>query len=220
MVSVKKPGLGQDWLYTGRAIVINTLMLNAGWMSVQREDIGDQTYWRLFIRARDQDGSQGIPITDPPWDLNLRYQLEPQAYEAGGDYAPVPSGYWIDLTALAEIYGWHRLPSLPNWRTYYAGSRFSEFAYTEGLDWYSAMLQLYPAEALVTATPVLPPTITPSRTPRPTTTPYPTWTSRPTRTPSITPTPLPPTLTQTPTHTPVPTETPPTIIPVFPSPTP
>jgi len=208
------PGREQDWLYTGRAIAINTLMLNAGWLSVAREDIGDQTYWRVFIRTQKQDGSQGTPLRDPPWDLNTRYQLDPEAYEAGGSYAPVPAGYWVDITSLAEIYGWHRLAALPGWRTYYTGARFTEFAHTDGLDWYSAMLELYPAEALITPTVVLPPTITPSRTPRPTTTPYPTWTPRATLTPSRTPTPRPPTSTAPPTSTP------PTIIPTFPSSTP
>ncbi|MFH1183655.1 MAG: DPP IV N-terminal domain-containing protein [Chloroflexota bacterium] len=209
-----EPGLQQDWLYTGRAFAINTLMLNAGWISVAREDIGDQTYWRVFVRVQNQDGSQGAPMTDPPWDLNTRYQLDPRAYEAGGSYVRVPPGYWLDLTSLAEMYGWHRLAALPGWRTYYAGARFSELAHTGGLDWYSAMLELYPAEALVTATAVLPPTITPSRTPRPTTTPYPTWTPRATLTASRTPTPLPPTSTLPPTPTP------PTVIPTFPSATP
>jgi TolB protein len=209
-----EPGLEQDWLYTGRAFAINTLMLNAGWISVAREDIADQTYWRVFVRVQNQDGSQGEPMRDPPWDLNTRYQLDPRAYEAGGSYVQVPSGYWVDLTSLAEMYGWNRLAALPGWHTYYAGARFSEFAQTGGLDWYSAMLELYPAEALVTATAVLPPTITPSRTPRPTTTPYPTWTPRATPTASRTPTPLPPTNTLPPTSTPL------TVIPTFPSATP
>jgi TolB protein len=214
------PGLEQDWLYTGRAFTLNTLMLNAGWMSAVREDIGDQTFWRVFIRTRDQDGSQGIPIKDPPWDLNTRYQLDPQAYEDGGSFAPVPSGYWIDFTSLAEHHGWHRLPALPGWRTYYLGARFSEFAATDGLDWYSAMLELYPPEALITPTVVLPPTITPSRTPRPTTTPYPTWTPRPTRTGTISPVPSASLTALPPTSTPPPTPTPPTVIPTFPSATP
>lgn len=208
------PGLEQDWLYTGRAFAINTLMLNAGWMSVTREDVGDRTYWRVFVRAQNQDGSQGSPLRNPPWDLNSRFQLDPQAYEDGGGYAPVPPGYWIDLTALAELYGWHRLAALPDWRTYYEGARFTEFARTDGLDWYSAMLELYPSDALITPTPVLPPTMTPSRTPRPTSTPYPTSTPRATLTPSLSPTPLPP------SNTPLPTPTPPTVIPTFPSATP
>jgi TolB protein len=61
-----------------------------------------------------------------------------------------------------------RVPALPNWRTFYRGARFSEFALTGGLDWYSAMLQLYPPDVLVTPTRVLPPTITTATLPPPT----------------------------------------------------
>jgi TolB protein len=189
---------------TGRAFAINSLMANAGWMITVREDVGAQTYWRLYIRTSAQDGSLGEPIHNAPWDLSARYELDPQTYEQGGQYAPVPPGYWVDVTALAQAYGWERLPSLPNWRTFYAGTRFTEFALTGGLDWYSAMLELYPPQALVTPTRVLPPTLTPTKTPPPTSTPGPTRTPRNTPTPSRTPT-----ITSTPTST----ATPPTVIP-------
>ncbi len=195
------PGLENDWLYTGRAFALNSLMVNAGWMVARREDFGTQTFWRIYLRAQKQDGSQGTPLENPPWDLNARYELDPRTYEAGGRYAPVPPGYWVDFTSLAAAYGWERLPALPNWRTYYAGTRFTEFALTASLDWYAAMLELYPPEALYTATPLLPPTSTPSRTPIPS------------RTPTLTRTPTP---SRTPTPTPSITPTPPTIIPTFP----
>jgi len=204
------PGLGQDWLYTGRAFAINSLMTNAGWMAAVREDIGAQTYWRLYIRTLAQDGSQGAPIENPPWDLAARYELDPETYESGGRYAPSPSGYWIDFTALAQAYGWERLPALPNWRNYYAGARYTEFALTSGLDWYSAMLELYPPDILITPTRLLPPTATASRTPLPSGTPQPTRTPRFTGTPTLTRT---PSSTPTPSNTPLPTSTPPTIIP-------
>jgi TolB protein len=209
------PGLGEDWLYTGRAFAINSLMVNAGWMVVGREDIGAQTYWRLYLRAQVQDGSRGAPLENPPWDLNARYELDPITYEAGGQYATVPPGYWIDFTSLAAAYGWQRLPSLPNWRNYYAGARLSEFVMTGGLDWNSAMLELYPPQALYTATPVLPPSSTPTITPIPSSTPAPTRTLLNTLTPSLSPTPAPPTMTPLPSSTPLPTSTPPTIIPTF-----
>ncbi len=217
-----EPGLEEDWLYTGRAFAINTLMSNAGWMLALREDIGAQTYWRVYIRCAKQDGSLGEPIHNAPWNLNARYDLDPRKYEQGGEYAPVPSGYWVDITALSAVYNWERLPSLPNWRTYYAGARFSEFALTNGLNWYSAMLELYPIDALITPTRVLPPTITPSRTPtltptlKFTTTPRPTGSPTITFTPTISPTPtITPTFTptQTPTSTATPSPTPPTVIP-------
>ncbi|HSL30822.1 MAG TPA: hypothetical protein VK900_16595 [Anaerolineales bacterium] len=204
------PGFGEDWLYTGRAFAINSLMTNAGWMVAVREDFGAQTYWRLYLRAQLQDGSLGEPLRNAPWDLSARYNLDPKIYEQGGTYSDVPEGYWVDVTSLAMQYGWERVPALPNWRTFYRGARFSEFALTNGLDWYSAMLQLYPPDVLVTPTRVLPPTITPSRTPLPTWTPLPTRTPRPTFTPSPTRS---PTATRTPTGTLPPSPTPPTVIP-------
>ena len=207
------PGLEEDWLYTGRAFAINSLMADTGWMVTLREDVGAQTYWRVYIRATTQDGSLGEPIHNAPWNLSARYELDPRTYEQGGKYAAVPSGYWVDMTALAATYNWERLPALPNWRTYYRGARFTEFALTGGLDWYSAMRELYPIEALITPTRVLPPSLTPTRTSTPTETPRPTRTPRPTGTATLSPTPAPPTNTPLPTDTPMPSPTPPTIIP-------
>jgi len=199
------PGLGEDWLYTGRAFELNPLMSNAGWMAAVRQDYGSQTYWKLYLRTQLQDGSQGEPFHDPPWNLAARYDLDPRSYEQGGTYADVPSGFWIDFTDLARAYGWERVPALPNWRNYYSGARFTEFAKTDGLDWYSAMLEIYPKEILVTPTHILPPTPTPTITPIPTETREPTRTPRPTASPTLTRT---PTATKTPTLTPtVPTNT-------------
>jgi hypothetical protein len=142
--------------------------------------------------------------------LNARYNLDPRAYEAGGEYAPAPSGYWVEITSIMQAYDWERLSALPNWRNYYRGARFAEFALTSGMSWYDAMLELYPPEALVTPTRVQPPTLTPTRTEYPTDTPGPSRTPRPTFTPSLSPTPRPPTATFTPLP---PSPTPPTIIP-------
>lgn len=206
------PGYQEDWLYTGRAFAINSLMVNAGWMAVVREQIGTETYWRLYLRAQRQDGSLGEPIQNPPWDVNARYDLDPRSYEAGGRYAPVPPGYWVDMTSLAQAYGWQRLPALPNWQNYFAGARFTEFAMPNGLDWYDAMLELYPPEVLATPTRVLPPTATASKTPVPSSTPGPSRTPRPTGSPTHTRT---PTSTPTSSNTPLPTVTPPTVVPTF-----
>ena len=178
------PGLGQDWLYTGRAFALNTIIANAGWMVAVRQDFNQQTFWQVYLRTQAQDGSQGEPLHDPPWDLSARYNLDPHAYEQGGRFAQVSPGYWINFTALASAYGWERLPALPNWQTYYNGTRFTEFVLTSSLDWHTAMLDIYPPDVLVTPTAVLPPTRTPTRTPRPTRTPPPTPTPRPSKTPT------------------------------------
>jgi TolB protein len=203
------PGFEEDWLYTGRAFAINSLMTNAGWMVAVREDFESQTYWRLYLRAQLQDGSQGEPLHNLPWDLGARYNLDPKVYEQGGKYSDVPPGFWVDVTSLARQYGWLRVSALPNWRTFYRGARFTEFALTDGLDFYSAMLQLYPADILLTPTRVLPPTPTSTKTFTPTPSPLPTRT-RLSATPSATRT---PTNTPTPSNTPLPSPTPPTVIP-------
>ena len=159
------PGLGDDWLYTGRAFTLNPALVQADWMVVVREDFGQQVYWRIYLRTTAQDGSQGMPLTQVPWDFSAR-TTSSSAYENGGQLmASIPAGYWFDLTTLAAQYGWQRLPALTNWRTYYAGARFNELIFPQGLDWRTAMLQLYPPEILVTPTMVIPPTRTPTRTP-------------------------------------------------------
>lgn len=186
------PGKGEDWLYTGRAFALNTLTLNVSWMMVVREDINGQTYWRVYLRTLAQDGSQGEPLFSQPWDLNARYNLDPQSYDQGGLLMQsVPSGYWVDFTDLASEYGWQRIPAQNNWRTYFAGTQFNEFILTEGLDWRSAMLQLYPTDIFVTPTVVIPPTLTRTKTliPYPYNSATPTLTATPTPHPTFTPAP-------------------------------
>ncbi len=53
------PGFLQDWLYTGRAFQFNSAPVSAGWVATVREDYGSQTYWRIYLRTRYQDGTQG-----------------------------------------------------------------------------------------------------------------------------------------------------------------
>lgn len=186
------PGTGEDWLYTGRSFASNSVPISAGWMVVVREDFGIDSYWRVYVKTRYQDGSQGRPIPVIPWDLNARFNGDPVVYEQGGmPAAAPPDGYWLDLTDLAQAYGWERLPATINWRTYFPGIRFNQFVNRDGLDWRTAMLQVYPTEFLITTTPILPPTKTPTQTPywiRPRTpTPTPTFTDTPTRRPTWTP---------------------------------
>jgi TolB protein len=181
-----------DWLFTGRSFAANPVPMNAGWMVVMREDFGAETYWRVFLKTRYQDGSQGQPIAQATWNLNDRYNGDPLIYDQGGTYADsAPTGYWLDFTTLAQAYGWDRLPSQINWRTYYPAVRFNQFVMQGSLDWRSAMLQVYPPEFLITTTPVVPPSPTATSTPpwiRPrTATPTATFTATSTRRPTWTP---------------------------------
>ena len=216
--SALSPGFTKDWLYTGRAFAFNTLPIKAGWIAVIREDFGPETYWRVFLRTRFQDGSQGRPLQQLPWNFNARYRGDPIPYEQGGEYMEiVPPGYWVDFTRVAAQYGWLRFPALSNWRTAYTSTRFNEFAFTESLSWEEAILEIYPSEALFTMTP--PPTIftTPTETSlwfpttTPTSTPSPSATGevdlKPSSTVRITPTGTGQEVDQTVTSTPTPSAT-------------
>ncbi len=187
LTSPLNPGLGQDWLYTGRAFKFNSSPLNAGWLLLVREDFGPETYWRVFLRARNQDGSQGRPLHQFPFDLNARFSGDSRDYECGGRrLESIPSGFWIDFTRLASAYGWERLPVLSSWMSSFSNVRYNEFVFRQGLDWMEAMLQVYPVEALQTPTPVSSPTITPTPTNTPTLTPTITSTRFLSPTPSLT----------------------------------
>jgi TolB protein len=185
------PGFAyDDWLYTGRAFAFSQAGFRAGWVEVVREDFGGETYWRVFVRAARQDGSEGEPMRERPWDFTARYSGDPTAYDQGGSQKPdIPESYYVDFTELAADFGFERLPAMANWRTYYPGTRFNEFALTAGLTWTDAMLELYPPEAIITPTPFRTPTTTPTLTPRPTPTPW--WWRYLTRTPTVTRTTVP-----------------------------
>jgi TolB protein len=116
---------------------------------VVREDLGTQTYWRLYLRCREQDGTMGEPLTVAPWIFwfDLDATVEPDAVAAGGKPGEIPSGYYVDLTRLAKRYGWHRIASYEeanfDWRTDSVGREFWHYQRTDGLTWWSAMSELY-----------------------------------------------------------------------------
>jgi TolB protein len=160
------PGLGEDWLYTGHAFAFDTLPMNAGWVVALPEHFGHEIYWRIFIKARFQNGSLGKPMRQVPWNFNARFDGDPLLYEQGGQNSGiVPAGYWVDFTELALAYGWQRIPALPTWQSAFYAARFNEFVMSTNQTWGEAMLDLYPAELLTTPTPIHPPTLTPTRTP-------------------------------------------------------
>ncbi|MBN1936686.1 MAG: PD40 domain-containing protein [Anaerolineae bacterium] len=121
---------------------------------VTREDLGPQTYWRLYLRTRVQDGTMGEPITASPWIgwFNLDPAQEPQAYAAGGKFDAIPPGYYIDFTRLAGRYGWHRIASYKeadfDWKWDSVGMEFWHYQRADGLTWWQAMQQIYPPELL------------------------------------------------------------------------
>jgi len=142
------PAIPQNWLYTGRAIALNLAPLNAGWMAVSREDFDGQTYWRLWLKCLNQDGSCGMLVTEPMWDFASRASGNLAAFEEGGMQVSEPQGYWVDFTDIALQCGWQRIPSLSNWRTFYPGIQFNTLVYSQGKSWKQAMLELYPEDVI------------------------------------------------------------------------
>jgi TolB protein len=118
-------------------------------VEIVREDLGSETYWRVFVRTAAQDGSQGEPLRQLPWDFTARYQADPRYYDQGGKpKETLPAGYYLDFTALAADYGWQRAPALANWRTFFHGIRYWHFENRQGLAWPDALLELYTADEL------------------------------------------------------------------------
>ncbi len=143
-----QPGISENWLYTGRAINVNSTPLEAGWMIVTREDYEGQVYWRIWVRCVNQDGSCGEPQRIPSWDFSARYQGDGHSYEEGGRTGTTPEGYWVDFTNLALTHGWERMASLSNWRAYFQATLFNQFVFRQGINWADAMSELYPADII------------------------------------------------------------------------
>jgi TolB protein len=153
----RKPYGYLTWHKAGRAVDLRFELPDEegrDQLLIVREDIGQRTYWRLFIRCQAQDGSQGRPLTQRPWVFwfLLDEEKEPEAYEAGGRPTSIPSGYYEDFTAIARRHGWHRIPAFEeedyDWRWDSLGREFWHYQNTDGLTWYQAMQQIYPAETL------------------------------------------------------------------------
>ena len=145
------------WHKTGRAVDLRLELLDEegrDQLLAVREDIGERTYWRLFIRCRAQDGSQGRPLTQRSWVFwfVLDKEKEPEAYEAGGRPTSIPSGYYEDFTAIARRHGWNRITAFEeedyDWRWDSIGLEYWHYQNTAGLTWYQAMQQIYPEETL------------------------------------------------------------------------
>lgn len=200
------PGLPyESWNRAGRAFDISQAAINDGWGVMLREDVGNRTYWHVWVRVFKGDGSLGEPLRRTPWDFRTRFQANnPAAFDAGGSFfTEIPKGFFIDFTTLVADYGWQRVPAADDWRIFYPGVQYWHFEHRDGLDWASAMRELYSPEQVATATPFKTPTFTPSPSLSPTITetPHdtPTGTSTASRTPTNTFT---PTITNTATTVP------------------
>jgi len=142
-----------SWHKTGRAVDFlfdyrdeNRLPI----IEMVREDIAGETYWRLYLKCAQQDGSQGAPMREHSWDFSGRARLANP--ELGGRWEAIPQGYYIDLTDLADIYGWDRISAIDkpdySWKWHFLAIEYWHHQQDEGLSWYGALQQVYDEEEL------------------------------------------------------------------------
>lgn len=150
------PQPGEDrrnWHKTGRAFSItrNSILGFPPDIEVVREDIGVNTYWRVFLRVVDeaQSGQLGKPLKQLPWDFLSRSGGDVEAYNQGGRIkTEMPEGYYVDITEIALDYGWEWTPAGNDWRANANTINYWMFRHTDGLDWYNAMLEIYAVSQL------------------------------------------------------------------------
>jgi hypothetical protein len=128
-----------------------------------REDLGVDTYWRLYVRVSDdtQNGQLGEPLRRMPWDMLSRDSGDVGAYDQGGRLkTTIPSGYYLDFTSIAQDYGWQPMPAGTDWRANFNAVNYWLFRKADSMSWYDAMRELYTNDQLggfaPTATPSLP----------------------------------------------------------------
>ncbi len=178
----RRPEPGQafrNWHKAGRAfdIVQDYAQRSPAQIELIPEQVGPDTTWRLYVRCAIQDGSLGEPLRQVPWDFSARYTSDVDAYQNGGKPKDsIPSGYYVDFTEAAAIFGWFPVPSATSWRSNWSSILYWQYEKRDGLDWWTAMLELYTENALTDvfgspATPV--PAIGLTVTPEPSATPAP-----------------------------------------------
>jgi TolB protein len=143
-----------SWHKSGRAI--DTLFeyhtADGQVMEIARDDMGGETYWRIFLRCADQSGACGRPLTINTWDYS--YQARAKiAPDQGGIEKPVLPDYYVDFTAMAREYGWARIPSWDDdadfsWTWHFKAFEYWHYQKTDDLPWYTAMQEVYPQPRL------------------------------------------------------------------------
>jgi TolB protein len=116
-----------------------------------REDSGGQTYWRVYLHCASQDGTQGEPLHDFSTSMP-HVSSTGETLREGGQLRPLPRGYFVDFTVLAQEYGWDRIAAHagPNfdWHKSWKAVEYWHFQKTAGLVWYQAMQEVYAPEVM------------------------------------------------------------------------
>jgi Tol biopolymer transport system component len=143
-----RPGQShRSWHVSGRAFDLNPSYTQdfSHTMEIVREDIGYTTYWRVYLKAMKQDGTQGEPLKEAPWLM----VTGGDASAEGGRLKAIPSGYYFDLTTLAADYGWNRVQAIYRWRYFFPDAEYWHFQKDTGLSWWEAMEQVYTESDIV-----------------------------------------------------------------------
>jgi TolB protein len=137
-----RPGQShRSWHVAGRAFDIfpGYTQDAAHPMEIVREDIGYTTYWRVFLKAMKQDGTQGEPLKQSPWQMITGADASAE----GGRLKAIPPGYYVDLTTLASDYGWNRVEAIYRWRYFFPDAEYWHFQKDTGLTWWEGMNQIF-----------------------------------------------------------------------------
>ncbi len=153
----RRPSPGEDrrsWHMTGRAFAVPraSILGFPPLIEVVKETVGVSTYWRVYLRVNEESqvGQLGEPLRVKPWDFLAATSGDVEAFNNGGRLRDdIPEGYYIDLTQVAEDYGWTRLASGTDWQANVATRNYWLFIKPEGLDWLTAMRQIYTDGELV-----------------------------------------------------------------------
>ncbi len=146
-----------SWHKAGRALDLSLDYKVDGinQMVLAREDLGEQVYWRMYLRTEKQDGSQGEPLKENPWLhwWHIVPEHDREAYDAGGKRLPIPSGYYADVTDIAKRHGWERIACYAiegdyHWNTDSNATEYWHYERTDGMIWWDAMQQLYTPQQL------------------------------------------------------------------------
>jgi TolB protein len=137
----------ENWHKAGRAfdLVQEYNQGEPAQIEIIKEQLGAQIYWHVYVRCAVQDGTMGEPLKSIPWDLMSRFRGDVSAYEAGGKLkSTIPSGYYIDFTQVASIFGWRRVPSDDTWRYNWPGIAYWQYEKHGDMEWWTAMQDIYP----------------------------------------------------------------------------
>jgi TolB protein len=147
-----------SWHKTGRAFDTVMQLRGPGGRNdlvLVREDTGGSTMWRMYLRAADNSGATGRPLLLPGWTFSAGGGDEAHESTGGLRGTSVPAGYFVDFTAMAARYGWHRIPSLSrtglDWRRDWAAIEFWHYERRDGLRWFEAAREVYSDDDLALA---------------------------------------------------------------------